>query len=241
MSRGFAFIIILIFVALAAPFSFGFSLLSAPDVEPPSSILEIVGPTYQAEDPYRVSASTDPAELLLGLTILIFVFLFPRIESVFTGEQAGFWRRLGGFAVDYIVFSMAFVPFVAAAALIAEASRLETFSWVVERSFHRPGDFLFFGLSEVWLHIGLGFYFFLHAVFSRQTIGQYFSGYTITPEGNRVTKLDAAKRAVLLIIAIPLWPLALIHGLVNKKVFWWDLGSRTRAVLSRPSRRGIGG
>ncbi len=177
-----------------------------------------------------VSASTSIISIIFGIGLIIYAIKFPRAETTVTETNAGFWRRFSAFLIDFIALLTALASVVALPTIFAEYLHTNTFSWSFQRDYSRRSDLLLIIPSVLIMMTGLIYYFYKFTLSSKQTLGQYILGYrVITTDGN-MNKQIARKRVTLSIIGLALWPIAVIHGLIKKKRFWWDSGSHSQAV-----------
>lgn len=95
------------------------------------------------------------------------------------GFVVGVWRRLGAFFIDFVLVLIVISPIAALPLLIAEASYTGAFEWSFLRKFARPSDG-FFVLPAVFASFtALYFYFFLHPLKDKQTVGAYILDFKV--------------------------------------------------------------
>lgn len=213
---------ILIFV-LAVIFIYVISNFSGGNVGVSSSCVD---------DTCLVVASTSLFSIGFGIIFLLFAALFPRVERNDCEQLAGVWRRFGAFLIDLMVIILSLSPILALPAIITEYTYTGDFSWAFQREFSRSTDNAVIIPSVFILIIGLVYYFYKFTLISKPTIGQYILGYRIIGHSTTISKSVAFKRVCLSMLGMCAWPIAIIHGLIKKRVFWWDSGSGSRAILT---------
>jgi len=179
-----------------------------------------------------VAASTSLISIVAGLVFFAFAISFPRGDRKASENNTGVWRRFGAFFLDFMVVLLALTPITVLPTLIAEYVHTNSYAWTFQRDFSRSTDnwiiiptvFLMFG--------GLYYYFYKFCLLSKQTLGQYVSGYRIQSIDGPMNSQKARKRVLLSILGLCLWPISVILGLRNKRVFWWDSSSGTQALTA---------
>jgi len=179
-----------------------------------------------------VVASTSLFSIMFGVIFILFAILFPRAIRNDGEKLAGFWRRFGAFLIDFIVIILSLSPILALPLIITEYSYTGDFSWAFKREFSRPTDNAVIMPSVFISLFSLVYYFYKFTLMSKPTIGQYILGYRIIGDSVAISKSVALKRVGLSMLGMCAWPIAIIHGLIKKRVFWWDSGSGSRAVLT---------
>jgi uncharacterized RDD family membrane protein YckC len=179
-----------------------------------------------------VIASTSIASIILGLIFIIFAIKFPREIRNNTENRAGFWRRFGAFILDFIAVLMALTPIVALPTILSEYFYTGSFEWAFQRDYSRSTDILVIFPSVLILLAGLIYYFYKYTLISKPTLGQYVLGYRIVSNNGAMDSSIARKRVLLSVLGMCLWPIAVIHGLIKKRVFWWDSGSNSIARVT---------
>jgi uncharacterized RDD family membrane protein YckC len=179
-----------------------------------------------------VSGSTSLVSILMGIICMLLVIKAPRKERLIDDRLAGFWRRFGAVLIDFIIILTVVSPILALPAIIVEYSYTGAFTWSFERDFTRTTDLMVI-LPSVFLSLAaLAYYFYKYTLMAKPTLGQYILGYTIIGHEQDIDNAVARKRTGYIMLAMCLWPIAIVHGLIKKRVFWWDSRSNTRAVLT---------
>jgi uncharacterized RDD family membrane protein YckC len=184
------------------------------------------------DDTCLVVASTSILSIGFGIIFLVFAVMFPRATRNDSEQLAGVWRRFGAFLIDFIVIILALSPILALPAIVTEYTYTNEFLWSFQREFSRSTDNAVIIPSVFILFAGLAYYFYKFTLLSKPTIGQYILGYRIIVTSTAMSKPVAFKRVSLSMLGMCAWPIAIIHGLIKKRVFWWDSGSGSRAILT---------
>ena len=179
-----------------------------------------------------VAASSSIFSVIIGGLLFYFGLKFPRASRAKTDKRAGFWRRLGAMIIDFTTVVIVFTPVLALPTLIAEYIYTDSFAWAFERSFTRPTDNYIIFPSVALLFAALIYYFYRFTLQSKPTLGQYVLGYSIFANKGIMSKSDAQKRTGLAALGAFLWPISVVHGLFKGKVFWWDSGSDSTALIT---------
>lgn len=190
-------------------------------------------------DTCSVTASTSLLSIGFGIVFIVFAVMFPRAKRNDCEKLAGVWRRFGAFLIDFIVIILALSPILALPAIITEYTYTNEFLWSFQREFSRSTDNAVIIPSAFILLVGLVYYFYKFTLLSKPTIGQYILGYRIIVFSTNMSKSVAFKRVGLSMLGMCAWPIAIIHGLIKKRVFWWDSGSGSRAILTLAANKPI--
>ena len=180
-----------------------------------------------------VNASTSIGSIIIGALIAAFVIKLPRGSRGDIEKRAGFWRRLSSFYLDFAVVLITLTPILVLPALLVEYIHTGNFSWVFQRDYSRDSDFWIVFPNVVLLLLALiyyFYYFYYYALNSKPTLGQFVLGYRIVSTEGTMNSSIAIKRVLLSMLGMCLWPFAIVHGLIKKRVFWWDSGSSSMAV-----------
>ena len=179
-----------------------------------------------------VSASTSISAMIIGTFLIIFVIKLPRGGREDIEKCAGFWRRFASFILDFMAVIIALTPVLALPAVLMEYAHTGAFSWVFQRDYSRSSDSWVILPSVLLLFAALIYYFYYYTLNSKPTLGQYILGYRVVSIEGTMNSSIALKRVLLSILGMCLWPIAIVHGLIKKRVFWWDSGSHSIAVLT---------
>ena len=184
-------------------------------------------------DECTVGASSSLGSVIISIVIIGFLVLRPNLHtSVDATRVVGVWRRLGAFYFDFALVLLVIAPISALPILIAEASHTGEFQWSFARKFARPNDTLFVLPAVFIAFASLYFYFFYHPWKNKQTVGEYILGFKIIAESDRGLGPSFGLRPLISFIGLCAWPISVFFALRKKdKRFWWDTGSRTRAVI----------
>jgi uncharacterized RDD family membrane protein YckC len=178
-----------------------------------------------------VMASTSYLSIILRLIFVVFVLKFPKSFREDTENRAGFWRRFGALIIDFTFVFSVLIPIIVLPAIFTEFIHTGSFAWWFQRDYARSSDNIII-LSSIILFIGQIYYFYRYTLLTKPTLGQYTLGYRIISTDGNMTASMARKRVGLSILGMWFWPISVIHGLIKKRVFWWDSGSGSIAVLT---------
>lgn len=187
-----------------------------------------------------VSASTSLYSIILSLGFILFAMKFPRAKRVDTKIRVGVWRRFGAFFLDFLTILLALTPILTLPIIYAEYTHTGSFNWSFQRNFSRDSDILLILPSGLILFAGLIYYFYKFTLLSKPTLGQYVLGYRVVAEDGDMNKEKARARIISSILGMCFWPISVIHGLIKKRVFWWDSTSESIAVLTSPDNSSTG-
>lgn len=184
-----------------------------------------------------VSGSSSIGSLIVSLVIVAFLFLRPvQPTMVVSNGVVGVWRRVGAFLIDFALVLFAISPIAALPFLVAEASYTGEFEWSFLRKFARPSDSLFVLPAVLASFAALYFYFFLHPLKGKQTVGEYILGFKVVAASDVGPKPIYGTRPITGFIGLCAWPVSVYFALrTEDKRFWWDTDSHTRAVMVSPS------
>jgi uncharacterized RDD family membrane protein YckC len=184
-----------------------------------------------------VMASTSYLSIILGLIFVVFALKFPRASSEDAENRAGFWRRFGAFLIDFMLVMSVLTPIVVLPAIFTEFIHTDTFMWSFQRDYARPSDNIIILPSVFIIFLGHIYYLYKYTLLTKPTLGQYILGYRVKCVDGTMTASIARKRVSLSILGVCLWPISVIHGLIKKRVFWWDSGSGSIAVLTSTANK----
>ena len=180
-----------------------------------------------------VGGSSSAGSVIISLVILVFLVFRPAQPTVVDASGVvGVWRRFGAFFIDFVLVLLMISPIAALPLLIAEASYTGVFEWSFYRKFARPSDGYFVLPAVFASFAALYFYFFLHPLKGRQTVGEYILGFRIVAATEVGPKPIYGTRPITSFIGLCAWPVSVYFALRKEdKRFWWDTDSRTRAEM----------
>ncbi|MDH5191793.1 MAG: RDD family protein [Gammaproteobacteria bacterium] len=180
----------------------------------------------------KVVVASSIASLLLGISLGLFIFYFPRKHSITDSSNiVGLWRRFGAFFLDFMTVLIVISPIAVVPILIAEANFTSEFTWSFERDFVRPTDDIYLLPGVFGIFIALYLYFLLYARSNIQTVGQYILGYKVKAIDENDNSPQYAKRVLFSFWGLCAWPISVILALrTPKKACWWDAITNTEVV-----------
>jgi uncharacterized RDD family membrane protein YckC len=180
----------------------------------------------------EIVASSSLTSLFLGVCLGIFIFLFPRKDSILnTTKVVGLWRRFGAFFLDFMSVLLVFTPVTVIPILIAEANVTGEYQWSFARDFARPSDNLYILPSVFTVFIVMYIYFLFYARSNKQTVGQYVLNYKVSASVVDDEKPKYGLRVLYSFIGLCAWPVSVILALRKPdKACWWDICTNTKVV-----------
>ncbi|MCI5046869.1 MAG: RDD family protein [Aquisalinus sp.] len=182
------------------------------------------------------SARTSVIAVLCSLSLICFVFLFPRKSiTELTDKPAFMAQRTGAFFIDLLCASTIAVTISTLLILTIEAGHSGTFQWHFTREPGRPSDGLTAAIAVISGYLTLFVYNYVFGKASRQTPGQYIAGYAVRENPNSAYKTRHALRLLLWPIGALGWPFSLTTPIEQNqsdagKEQWWDRQTGTYAV-----------
>jgi uncharacterized RDD family membrane protein YckC len=190
---------------------------------------------HTSSDGIDVSAGTHPAVLVwAALVICFYVFLLKKRISTNVVGNAGLFRRVLAYLIDFPLVVVTTSCVTAIIPLAAEAHRVGHFEWSVQRDYLVSSDLgVILPLSLLSL-VELFFYFVYPLTRGKQTIGDYIMRIKVTPRfGNegRFTWGAAIERVFYSAAGLMLWPYTVWKKLDRNGQTWYDRKTDSTVVL----------
>ncbi|MGL6259915.1 RDD family protein [Vibrio sp. WXL210] len=182
-----------------------------------------------------ISASASIVSILTGVMLIVVIVKVPRLATFNTQAPAGLLRRFASFMLDFFVLLTVFTPIASVIMVLVEYYHTGNFSWTFRRDYLRDSDYWFIALSILFYFVYVAYYFYYYASKCKPTLGQLIFGFNVVAIEGEMTSTMAIKRVILSILGVSLFPISALYGLVNDRVFWWDSGSDSIAVLTTSS------
>ncbi|MEM1081597.1 MAG: RDD family protein, partial [Pseudomonadota bacterium] len=113
---------------------------------------------------------------------------------------------------------------------IFEANSVGEFRWVINRAENQSADMFSGFISIICFFAAYFYYFSIHLIQQRQTIGQYLLGFKIV-NCSSTHQTHHKLRIFLSLIGISWWPISIVLALNSPtKRFWWDRIAGYKAI-----------
>lgn len=178
------------------------------------------------------AASTSVSAILMSAFWGLVLFTNRELPINDASHEAGFWRRLAAFFIDFWVLMAVFIPIFVMPVLLAEFAHTGDFQWNFIRDFSRTGDWplrAFLALVHITAMVKCQAFFIRN---SKPTLGQYILGIRIIPATDSSPPIQATKRVLLSLVGLFIWPIAIYTAIRRRKVYFWDRMTDTRTVIA---------